>query len=176
MASEQVVLVVQEAKIMKDFLLVIDMQEDYLGSKRNIKRFPYQVAGLVRAVNQKRAEYPADHVIYVTNRFFWEMNKQEKQVLADVNQVSDFLFEKRRASCFSRADLLEYLRKQEAETLTFVGVDGNACVNRSVLSALALGFQVTVNLSCLGLANIKAFQKTLARWKDQGAKIEGELL
>ncbi len=62
---------------MADYLLVIDMQLDYI-----IDGEPYNGRNLVQTVNQKIASYPKKQVIYVINRFWWELGKKSK-VFAD---------------------------------------------------------------------------------------------
>lgn len=52
-------------------LLVIDMQEDYVGNKRNKKRYPYDEKKLILNINKKISEYPAEMVFYITNKFWW---------------------------------------------------------------------------------------------------------
>jgi nicotinamidase-related amidase len=53
-------------------LLVIDMQEDYVGEKRNEKRFPYHPEILIPRINQRISDFTSERnlVLYVMNRFF----------------------------------------------------------------------------------------------------------
>lgn len=88
---------------MADYLLVIDMQTDYVGEK---KGYP---ASLLTAVNTKISAYPKDHVVYVVNRFFWELNSKPKTLAQGLSVVSDHIFEKRRASCLTSPVLQDFL-------------------------------------------------------------------
>ena len=81
--------------------------------------------------------------------------------------VSSRIFEKRRASCFTNPDLEE----NGAKSIEFIGVDGNGCVKASVLAATKENYQVSVDLSAVGVANQKKFSKTLKQWQDFGIKI-----
>ena len=50
---------------MADYLLVVDMQSDYVAAGK-----AYDNEELTAAVNDKIASYPSDRVIYILNRFF----------------------------------------------------------------------------------------------------------
>lgn len=52
------------------FLLIIDMQEDYMGEKRNKKKFPYDTKKLIDNVNHKINSYSKEYVVYIKNQFF----------------------------------------------------------------------------------------------------------
>ena len=57
-----------------DYLLVIDMQSDYVAVGKAYHE------ELTAAVNDKIASYPSDRVIYILNRFFWERKDRRKTV------------------------------------------------------------------------------------------------
>ena len=86
--------------------------------------------------------------------------------------VSSRIFEKRRASCFTNPDLEE----NGAKSIEFIGVDGNGCVKASVLAAVKENYQVSVDLSAVGVANQNKFQNTLYKWHSFGVTVKGELL
>ena len=137
-----------------DYLLVIDMQSDYVAVGKAYHE------ELIAAVNDKIASYPSDRVIYILNRFFWERKDRKK---------------KRRASCFTNPDLKDFLEGNGAKSIEFIGVDGNGCVKASVLAAIKENYQVSVGLSAVGVANQRKFQKTLHKWHSAGVSVEGEL-
>lgn len=140
---------------MADCLLVIDMQADYVG-KNKLHANPQ----LVTAVNQKIAAYPADCVIYIVNRFFWDLTKKPKDFTQGLSVVSDSIFEKRRASGLTNLALLNFLKNSKSQALELIGVDGNGCIRATALAAAKAGFQVSLDLSCIGAANKTAFQRT----------------
>lgn len=67
------------------------------------------------------------------------------------------------------------MEESGAESLEFIGVDGNGCVNASILAAAHKGYQVSVDLSYLGVINKEKFQKTLQQWQIAGIVTKGEL-
>ncbi|MGT2907994.1 isochorismatase family protein [Streptococcus dentiloxodontae] len=152
-----------------DYLLVIDMQTDYVGEK---KGYP---ASLLAAVNAKIASYPAERVLYVVNRFFWELNSKPKTFAQGLSVVSDYIFEKRRASCLTNPTLKDFLKNSGAKSLEFIGVDGNGCVNGSVLAAVREGYQVSADLAAIGVLNKKKFQRTLQHWDVCQVEMKSEL-
>ena len=85
--------------------------------------------------------------------------------------VSSRIFEKRRASCFTNSDLKDFLEENGAKSIEFIGVDGNGCVKASVLAVTKENYQVSVDLSAVGVGNHKKFSKTLKQWQDCGIKI-----
>ena len=88
--------------------------------------------------------------------------------------VSSRIFEKRRASCFNNPDLKDFLEENGAKSIEFIGVDGNGCVKASVLAATKENYQVSVDLSAVGVVNQKKFQNTLYKWRSIGVAVEGE--
>lgn len=50
---------------MSDYLLVVDMQSDYVAAGK-----AYDNEALTAAVTDKIASYPSDRVIYILKRFF----------------------------------------------------------------------------------------------------------
>ena len=152
-----------------DYLLVIDMQSDYVAVGKAYHE------ELIAAVNDKIASYPSDRVIYILNRFFWERKDRKKKFATGLLLVSSRIFEKRRASCFTNPDLKDFLEGNGTKSIEFIGVDGNGCVKASVLAAIKENYQVSVGLSAVGVANQRKFQKTLHKWHSAGVSVEGEL-
>jgi Amidases related to nicotinamidase len=140
-------------------LLVIDMQEDYVGNTRNIRMYPYNAKELIYSINEKISKYPNESVIYIVNRFFWEIGKNPKSLVDGLSVISNNVFEKRKASCFSNKQLLEYLRKINASELELVGVDGNYCVGSSAIDGIAKQYKILFNESLIGIGNYSKFKK-----------------
>ena len=93
------------------YLLVVDMQEDYIGTKRNKMLYPYDTEKLINNINKRISEYPSESVIYITNKFLWEFGKEQKELAKGLNIVSNNFFGKKKKSAFSNDKLLEYLQK-----------------------------------------------------------------
>lgn len=141
-------------------LLVIDMQEEYVGEGRNRRSHPYDALALIEAVNGRIADYPPEHVFYVLNRFFYESRKSPKTLVAGLDRVSGNVFEKRRGNAFTNPELALRLRAMDARSLELVGVDGNYCVAASALGGVREGFQTACNEHCIGTANKRKYERT----------------
>lgn len=141
-------------------LLVIDMQEDYVGKDRNIRRYPYNCDDLIKRINKQIKNYPASDVIYITNRFFWENKKKPKKLVNGLSVVNTNIFEKRKQSCFSNEKLIEFLKAKGVDELEIVGVDGNYCVKSSALDGVKRGFGIICTIDCIGIGNKKKYRKT----------------
>ncbi|MCH5261097.1 MAG: isochorismatase family protein [Lachnospiraceae bacterium] len=145
------------------YLLVVDMQEDYTGAKRNKKLYSYDTEKLINTINKRINEYPTESVIYITNKFFWEFGKGQKELVKGLNIVSNNFFEKKKKSAFSNDKLLEYLKKKNVNSLELVGVDGNYCVGYTALDGIRKGFQIICNESCIGVSDVEKFRNMKMR-------------
>ncbi len=151
-------------------LIIIDMQEAYVGQSRNLKRHPYDADGLIKNINSKIADYKqrGDTVIYIKN----------KGKLADVSGfvkgldvASDLCFTKARASCFSNTELISYLEDYSISELELVGVDGNYCIGMSATQGANKGYRIYVALSCVGVGNQDRFQLTKDKMLKAGVEL-----
>ena len=71
---------------MADYLLVVDMQSDYVAVGKAYHE------ELTAAVNDKIASYPSDRVIYILNRFFWERKDRKKKEMITIDFPSFFIW------------------------------------------------------------------------------------
>ncbi|MDR1198486.1 MAG: cysteine hydrolase [Prevotellaceae bacterium] len=140
-------------------LIVIDMQDEYVGHNRNRKRFPYNSEQLIKNINMRITDYEQyDHsVIYIKNK-----GKSERisDFVAGLRLVSDLVFEKNKASCFSNSSLVAYLTDKAVNEIEIAGVDGNSCVGISALDGAKHGFSISLLTSCVGIANSGRFTIT----------------
>ncbi|BCN30852.1 cysteine hydrolase family protein [Anaeromicropila herbilytica] len=155
-------------------LLVIDMQEDYIGDIRNKKRFPYKSDILLPRINQRISEFTKEGnlVIYIVNRFFYQRRGYKPELVKGLNIVeASPVFIKNRANSFSNPKLLQYLQEKNINEVELVGVDGNYCVAATALDAKKNGLVVKFNHQCIGVANITKFKKILTRLENDGITI-----
>lgn len=150
------------------FLLIIDMQEDYIGEKRNKKKFPYDVRTLVENVNHKIHSYPKECVIYIKNQFFWEPKERKKILAKNMNVVSKQIFTKRTSNAFKNINFAYYLKERNVTELEIIGVDGNYCVKSTAISALKAGYKVFLSEGCIGVANRKKYKKSKTKMNKIG--------
>ncbi len=151
-------------------LIVIDMQEDYVGDQRNKKRYCYDTKQLISNINERIKDYPLENVVYITNKFFWEFNKSPKILVSGLKVVSTKIFEKRANSAFSNKDFISYLEKENIDEVELVGVDGNFCVAATALDGCKKNYSVICNESCIGASDRKKFEKVKEILLKKGVK------
>lgn len=152
------------------FLLIIDMQEDYTGEKRNKKKFPYDIESLIYNINHKIDSYSKEYVVYIKNQFFWEPKKREKLLSKGMNVISDQIFTKRNTNSFKNIKFANFLKEKNVTELEIIGIDGNYCVKKTAIAALKIGYEVFLNESCIGIADTKKYEKSKMKMKKMGIK------
>lgn len=135
-------------------LLVIDIQQRYMA---------HYDAGLLARVNARIREAQAAGTPVFYARNIPRLESTENYDYADgLLIVSDHLYDKKSPSAFSDPSFCADLKKSGVTEIEMIGVDGNCCVKRTCLDAVAAGFEVTLNLSCIAARNEKIYIKTLA--------------
>ena len=142
-------------------LIVIDMQDDYVGQTRNRKRYPYNTDLLIANINSRIVHYQnnGDIIIYIKNKGKHSVSP----FTSELQIASDLVFEKDKAICFSNEPILKCLNRNSVKEIELVGVDGNSCVGMSANAGAKLGFHISISLSCVGTVNAERFVKTRER-------------
>lgn len=155
-------------------LLVIDVQEDYIGDKRNSKRFPYHSDVLLSRINQRIEDCTKENclVVYILNRFFYQSRRFAPQLAKGLDAVSQNIFIKNRANCFTNPELIRFLHENSITELELVGIDGNGCVAASARAGKKNGFSILFNQQCIEAANTAIFEKTVGNLQKLGITIQ----
>lgn len=155
-------------------LLVIDVQENYVGEQRNVRRFPYHSDVLVPRINQRIKECTKEEafVVYILNRFFYQSKKFIPQLAKGLDVASNNIFIKRGVNCFTNPELIHFLRENNITELELVGIDGNYCVAASARAGMKNGFSVILNLRCIEAAKMNNFGKTVINLQNAGITIQ----
>jgi nicotinamidase-related amidase len=155
-------------------LLVIDVQEDYVGEKRNTKRFPYHSENLLSHINQRTKDSTEKEclVIYILNRFFYQSKKFTPQPAKGLDVVFKSIFIKSRTNCFSNPDLTRFLHENNVTDLELVEIDGNYCVAASARAGKKKGFSVIFNQQCIEAAKMDNFKKAISSLQNAGIIIQ----
>ena len=134
-------------------LLVIDIQQRYMA---------HYDPDLLKRVNSRirEAQTVGTPVFYVRNIPRLE-SCENYDYATGLLLVSDHLYDKKSPSAFSNPSFAEDLKKLGVTEIEMIGVDGNCCVKRTCLDAVAAGFKVALNLRCIAARNEKIFAKTL---------------
>ena len=106
-------------------------------------------------------------IVYVKNTKRLRKGNVMDEFADKLHQVSDNIFCKEKADAFSSEELVSYLDSRNISKVELIGVDGNSCIKASAKGAVQKGFDVSIILSCIGIANTELFGKT----KEQLEKI-----
>ena len=142
---------------MKKALLVIDIQNDFLGEDRNKSKFSYKnIDKLISNINEnveKNIEegnviiYIA-HVIdnnFISKKLFgYAISGTEgAQLYKGLKSDFDFhYFEKKKANAFSVNELRFLLENNNVNTVQICGIDEGGCVSATAKGAVKLGLKV----------------------------------
>ena len=127
---------------MEKALMVLDMQEMYVGAGRDKNVYSYPVDTLISNVNARIAAYDPEAVIYVKSikkgLFGGAMPKAgtaEADFVINLKVVSKHIFEKNKPDAFSSDVIFEFVRARGIKELEIVGVDGGGSVGFSAIGA-----------------------------------------
>ena len=169
---------------MKNALIVIDMQNDYLYEKRK-KNFSYDTPELVGPVNAliHRHKDQGDDVIYIrhiiqdlpTNRLLFGYSiagTEGAELYGGLDIVSEHCFDKLVGDALTNKKLLAMVREKGYEKLLLCGLDLYGCVTSTALGAVKRGIPVEILGS--GTATVfpqKKAEKGRSRLSKAGVKV-----
>ena len=146
----------------KKALLVIDMQNDYLGPKRKAM-FSYDSAELTASVNRAIHRYQSEgaDILYIahilpniaTNRWFigFSIKGTEGAKLYDgLDIVSDLYFEKNLSNTYTAKRFREFMKEKQYDEVAICGLDECGCVGKTALGAAKTGVRVVMLENCIG--------------------------
>lgn len=140
-------------------LIVIDMQEDYVGKRSRNNCYS---AEFIDKVNE-RIEIAAkqnETIIYVRNTGRRQKKPYVSPLVTELKVVSDFLIDKETASAFCNDNIRAILKERQVHKIEVIGIDGNACVAASAMDASKLGYEVVFPLEYIGIKNMERFDIT----------------
>ena len=146
----------------KKALLVIDMQNDYLGPKRKTM-FSYDSAELTASVNRAIHRYQNDgaDILYIahilpniaTNRWFIGFSikgSEGAKLYNGLDIVSDLYFEKNLSNTYTAKRFREYMKEKQYEEVVICGLDECGCVGKTALGAAKTGVRIVMLENCIG--------------------------
>lgn len=169
-------------------LLVIDMQEDYLG-KTARPPFPYKHAGiLVNRVNdligilRKRGFL----IIYVRQEFEGLVGRTIAKVISNGSAVKgapgtsvdsrlvikpDTSFGKPKGDSFSNPDFERYCIKNNINELVLCGLDGEFCIYHTIIGAADRGYKVSVVKDAVAFKNERKKETLFSKYEKHGCRL-----
>lgn len=144
---------------MKKALLVIDMQEEFLGEYRDKSKFSgynndSHIKELAERINKHidRTNTDGNLVIYIQQQFpnEWFYRKvfnfaiegtEGVKILKDIKIVSNLFFTKKFPSAFTNRKFKRFLKGQGIEEIEIVGIDAAKCVFYTAKSSAKAGYK-----------------------------------
>lgn len=145
-------------------LLVIDLQEGY------IEKYPPL---LLTRVNERiqRAAADKELTVYVKNTKRLKNSRKTNELAGDLNICSAYILCKETASAFSNPELQEILRQNQITEIEIAGIDGNSCIASTAMASVQNGYKTILQYDCIGVQNVKRFEKTEASLLEKGVAI-----
>ena len=169
---------------MSDALLVIDMQEAYVGEHR----FPYlkySMPDLLTTVNGVIDAYADEKrlIVYIRNvmersllsrlsPFKVYEDTLESKLVEGLHVASNHVFVKHAGDAFSNPQLHAFLKENNVDSVKIVGVDGGGCVALTALGAIENGYHVVVNERAIGTT----FERSKAKYFKKLRKLGAEFI
>jgi len=143
---------------MNKALLVIDVQEDFLGENRNKKKFNYANPELlIKNINKAIEKYEKEgyEIIYVANIIpklsikrllfnFVIKGTDGAKLVKGLNIISENYFEKTVPNAFSNHKLCQLLQEKNIDKVVLCGIDEVGCVGETAKDAVRLDFKVSI--------------------------------
>lgn len=169
----------------KTVLLVLDMQEDFLGEKAKMPINKEQIPAITAVVNSLIDEFERNgqEIIYVKSEFpkIAVGNKirhhaaiegsQGTNIYAKIRISGKSIFSKKEPDAFSNPEFEKYLVAQQVSQLVITGVYADECVLYTTLGALNRKYQVKFVRNGVGSSSEKAVNKACETVKKKGAEV-----
>ena len=142
----------------KKAVIVIDLQKDYLWSKRK-PMFSYDTDKLIGNVNSKIASYQERgyDIIYIKHilpKLMWGVGFSIKgtegsELYEGLNIVSGLCFEKNRSDSYTSRTFREHMEKNGYREVVLMGLDECGCVGATAKGASQRGIKVQMIKDCI---------------------------
>ena len=149
---------------MKKALLIVDMQEEYIGMNSQYKYENKEQ--LIQNIQNKINTFEGD-ILYFKNK----RKDISSNIIQEIMIPKAPVFVKEKSSCFSNQDWIDYISEHLITEITVAGIDGNCCVRSTALDGIKMGLNVVIDLHCIGVMNGIRFEKTKERLHKCGVKM-----
>jgi len=169
----------------KTALLVLDMQEDFLGDQAKMPIKKEQIPAVTAVVNSLIDEFEKDgrQIIYIKSEFpvIALGNKLRHyaaikgsagtNIYKKIRISGDVIFSKKTPDAFSNHDFEKYLSANGINRLVITGVFADQCVLDTTLAALDKKYQVTFIRNGVGARSEKDVNKACEKVKQKGGEV-----
>jgi nicotinamidase-related amidase len=169
----------------KTVLLVLDMQEDFLGENAKLPINKEQIPAITAVVNSLIDEFERNgrQIIYVKSEFpkiaignrirhyAAIEGSQGTNIYGKIRISGKAIFSKKEPDAFSNPEFEKYLEANQVNQLVITGVYADQCVLYTTLGALNRKYQVKFVRNGVGSSSEKAVNKACETAKKRGAEV-----
>jgi nicotinamidase-related amidase len=169
----------------KTALLVMDMQEDFLGEKAKMPIAREQIPALTAVVNSLIDEFERNGqpIIYIKSEFpkialgnrirhhAAIVGSPGTNIYGKIRISGKVVFSKKKPNAFSNPEFEKYLIENQVSQLVITGVYAEQCVLDTALAALDRKYQVKFVRNGVGSLSEQAVNKACDKVKKRGAEV-----
>ncbi len=166
-------------------VLVIDVQEDFIGKSAHPSRQYKNSDNIIEAMNRviEEARVRNYRVVYIRQEYegIWAQflsktlfggrglpGRPGTQIDKRVMMVSEDIFTKRIGDAFSNPALSDFLIANQVDELLLVGLDVQYCVHATAQGALNRGYKVSVATDAVAILNEKKWDPMMEKYEREG--------
>ena len=182
-AAEEIV--IPKAESPKTVLLVMDMQEDFLGEKAKMPINKDQIPAITAVVNSLIDEFERNgqQIIYIKSEFpkiaignnirhhAAIVGSPGTEIYGKIRISGNVIFSKKKPDAFSNPEFEKYLVANQVNQLVITGVYADQCVLDTALEALDRKYRVKFVRNGVGSSSESAVNKACEKVKKKGAEV-----
>ncbi|MCK7499653.1 MAG: cysteine hydrolase [Comamonadaceae bacterium] len=169
----------------KTALLVMDMQEDFLGENAKMPIKKEQIPAITAVVNSLIDEFERNGqpIIYIKSEFpkialgnrirhhAAIVGSPGTKIYGKIRISGKLIYSKKKPNAFSNPEFEKYLVENQISQLIITGVYADQCVLDTAMGALDRNYQVTFVRNGVGSSSEKAVNKACEKVKKRGAEV-----
>jgi nicotinamidase-related amidase len=169
----------------KTALLVLDMQEDFLGEKARMPIKDEQIPAITAVVNGLIDEFERNgqEIIYIKSEFpkialgnkirHYAAIKGSPgtKIYGKIRISGNAVFSKKTPDAFSNKEFADYLEAHQIKRLVITGVYADQCVLSTTMAALDRNYQITFVRNGVGARSDKDVNKACEKVRNRGAEV-----
>lgn len=177
--------IIPKSESTKTVLLVMDMQEDFLGEKAKMPINKEQIPAITAVVNSLIDEFERNGqpIIYIKSEFpkialgnrirhhAAIVGSPGTNIYGKIRISGKLIFSKKKPNAFSNPEFEKYLVENQVCQLVITGVYADQCVLDTALGALDRKYQVTFVRNGVGSSSQNAVNRACEKVKKRGAEV-----
>jgi nicotinamidase-related amidase len=177
--------IVPRAENPRTALLVLDMQEDFLGEKAKMPISREQIPAITAVVNSLIDEFEKNGqlIIYIKSEFpkialgnrirhhAAIVGSPGTNIYGKIRICGNVVFSKKKPDAFSNPELEKYLIANQVNQLVITGVFADQCVLSTTLAALDRKYRIKFVRNGVGSLSNQAVNKACEKVKKKGAEV-----